>query len=194
MRLQIPILALMLSLTILMTLPGSYTNVRAVNQNGPTSWSPFGPQTPQLIIHFYSDFGVMFSAFAGGQIDITDWPIQTSTDHTNFCGNADMFCSASQGEFGGFMVEINSHPKFMGTALRLPRTTLPASFTAGTTSSACAVGSGSLTITLRNQEAGATVTDANNTLTVTHTSGFPSATMRDLGDPLAPSGQYRTPC
>ena len=36
--------------------------------------------------------------------------------------------------------------------------------------------------------------DANNTLTATHTSGFPSATIRDLGDPNAPSGTYQTPC
>src|SRR6266567_333803 len=194
MRLQTPILALMLSLTMLMTLPGSYTHVRAVNQSGPTSWSPFGPQTPQLIIHFYSDFDAMFRAFAAGSVDITDWPIQSSTDFNSFCGNADLFCTSSQGEFGGFMAEINGHPNFMGTPLRAPRTTIPASFTAGTTSAACAVGSGSLTITLRNQEQGATVTDGNNTLTVTHTSGFPSATVRDSGDPLAPSGRYQTPC
>ncbi len=184
----------MLSLTMLMTLPGTYTSVRAVNQSGPTPWSPFGPQTPQLIIHFYSDFDAMFRAFAAGSVDITDWPIQSSTDFNSFCGNADMFCSSAQAEFGGFMAEINGHPKFMGTALRAPRTTIPASFTAGTTSAACAVGSGSLTITLRNQEAGATVIDANNTLTATHTSGFPSATIRDLGDPNAPSGTYQTPC
>src|SRR5713101_6507099 len=102
MQVKTPVLVLMLSLTMLMALPGTYTNVRAVDQSGPTPWSPFGPQTPQLIIHFYSDFGAMFSAFAGGQIDITDWPIETSSDFTAFCGNADMFCTSRAGGLSAF--------------------------------------------------------------------------------------------
>ena len=112
----------MLSLTLLMALPGTYTSVRAVNQSGPTRYSPFGPFTQQLIIHYYSDFDVMFSNFASGQIDVSDWPLQSSTDISNFCGNANFWCTSAQPELGYFGQEINSHTPFMGKALTIPRT------------------------------------------------------------------------
>src|SRR5436853_1872813 len=146
-----PIIVLMLSLTMLMALPGTYTAVRAVNQNGPLRSSPFGPFTQQLIVHYYSDFDVMFSNFAAGQIDISDWPLQSSTDITNFCSNPNFFCFSAQPELGYFGLEINSHPVFMGKALVAPRTISAASFTTTATGTACGTGSGSLSVTLRNQ-------------------------------------------
>src|SRR5437867_1629339 len=189
-----PIIVLMLSLTLLMALPGTYTSVRAVNQSGPTRYSPFGPFTQQLIIHYYSDFDVMFSNFASGQIDVSDWPLQSSTDISNFCGNANFFCLGAQPELGYFGEEINSHPPFMGKALTTPRTVSPASFTVTSTGTACGVGSGSLAVTLRNQETGSTVLDSLNTLTVRNQpSGSPSATVSDSGG-SSPNGVYNVPC
>jgi len=184
----------MLSLTVLMALPGTYTSVRAVNQSGPTRYSPFGPFTQQLILHYYSDFDVMFSNFASGQIDVSDWPLQSSTDISNFCGNANFFCLGAQPELGYFGQEINSHPPFMGKALTTPRTVSPASFTVTSTGTACGVGSGSLAVTLRNQETGSTVLDSLNTLTVRNQpSGSPSATVSDSGG-SSPNGVYNVPC
>ncbi|TMI28378.1 hypothetical protein E6H36_00910 [Candidatus Bathyarchaeota archaeon] len=57
MRLQLPTLVLMLSLTFLMALPSpTITSVKAVPQAGQTAWSPFGPNSDRMLIKFYSDF------------------------------------------------------------------------------------------------------------------------------------------
>src|SRR5690348_3665247 len=123
MRLTTPILVLMLSLTLLMALPGTYNQVRAINQGGPLRFLPFGPFTQQLIIHAYSDFDVMFSHFQLGEIDVSDWQLQSQNAISTFCSNADFFCTKAQPELGYFGVDVNSFPAFMGIPLLGPRTT-----------------------------------------------------------------------
>ena len=184
----------MLSLTLLMALPGTYNQVRAINQSGPTRFSAYGPFTQQLIMHFYSDFDVMFSHFQLGEIDVSDWPLQSSSDITTFCGNADFFCTGPQAELGYFGVDVNSFPAFMGIALQVPRTTTPASFTTTGTAAGCSAGFGSLSITLRNQETGSNILDTLSTLTAANQpSGSPSVTVSDSGG-ATPNGVYTIPC
>src|SRR6266699_3130749 len=109
MRITIPILVLMLSLSLLMTLPGTYTGVRAQNQSGPTKFAPFGPFTQQMIIHYYSDFDVMFQHFLNGEIDISDWQLQSPTDVGTFCSNPDFWCTSAEESLGYFgLVEYYS--------------------------------------------------------------------------------------
>src|SRR5215831_8472007 len=110
----------MLSLSMLMVLPGTLTPARAVMQNLPLRFSPYGPFTQQMIIHFYSDFSVMFQHFQLGEIDISDWPLQSTNDINSFCTSPDIYCTAAQPELGYFGQEINSHTPFMGIALTQP--------------------------------------------------------------------------
>src|SRR5213594_2895538 len=147
-----------------MLLPGTYAPVRALHQTV-TRFSPFGPFTQQLIIHFYSDFDVMFQHFQLGEIDISDFPLLSQNLINTFCNNADFFCTNPQPELGYFGEAINSHPPFMGIALRQNRTTTPASFTTTSAAAGCGTGFGSLIITLRNQETSTTVLDPLNTVT-----------------------------
>jgi hypothetical protein len=184
----------MLSLTLLMTLPGTYTGVRASNQVGPTKFAPFGPFTQQMIIHYYSDFGVMFQHFLNGEIDISDWQLQSTADVNTFCTNADFFCTSQEESLGYFGNDINSHTPFMGIALQTARTTVPPSFTTSSSVAGCSTGFGSLSITLQNQESGSTVLDSLNTLTASNQpSGSPSATVSDSGG-ATPNGVYNIPC
>ncbi len=177
-----------------MVLPGTYTRVRAVNQSGPTRFAPFGPFTQQMIIHFYSDFTTMFQHFQLGDIDISDWPLQSNNAINNLCTNPDFYCTSPTPELGWFGLELNSHPQFMGVALTQLRTTIPASFTTTLAAAACSTGFGSLSITLRNQETGATVLDSLNTLTAaSQPSGSPSVTVSDSGG-SNPNGLYVVPC
>src|SRR2546427_7740125 len=177
-----------------MVLPGTYTPVRAINQTNPLRFSPFGPFTPQMIIHFYSDFSVMFQHFQLGEIDISEWPLQSSTDVGTFCSNPDFYCTTPTQEQGYFGLEINSHTPFMGIGLTQPRTVSPASFATTSMSPGCSTGFGSLSITLRNQETGATVLDSLSTLTLANQpSGSPSVIVSDSGG-SAPNGVYTVPC
>jgi len=187
-------LAIVLSLSVLMVLPGTYTPVRAINQTNPLRFSPFGPFTQQMIIHFYSDFTVMFQHFQLGEIDISDWPLQSSADISTFCSNADFFCTSPQPQLGYFGQELNSHTPFMGIALTQARTTSPPSYTTTSTTSGCGSGFGSLTVTVRNQETNLIVLDPLNTLTVANQpSGSPSAAVSDSGG-STPNGVYNVPC
>ena len=177
-----------------MVLPGTYTPVRAINQTNPLRFSPFGPFTQQMIIHFYSDFTVMFQHFQLGEIDISDWPLQSSADISTFCSNADFFCTSPQPQLGYFGQELNSHTPFMGIALTQARTTSPPSYTTTSTAAGCSSGFGSLTVTVRNQETSSIVLDSLNALTVANQpSGSPSATVSDSGG-STPNGVYNIPC
>jgi hypothetical protein len=147
-----------------------------------------------MIIHYYSDFTIMFQHFLNGEIDISDWQLQSSADVASFCGNPDFFCTTPQPQLGIFQQEINSHPLFMGIALTQPRTTTPPSFTTASSVAGCSTGFGSLSITLRNQETSSTVLDSSNTLTASNQpSGSPSATVSDSGG-ANPIGVYNVPC
>src|SRR5438093_1395083 len=177
-----------------MVLPGTYTPVRAVNQNGPTRFSPFGPFTQQMIIHFYSDFDPALSAFQQGQIDISDWTLQSTSQINTFCSNPDFYCTSPTGPGGYFGLMINNHPSFMGIPLLQPRTVGPVSFTTTNTTPGCSTGFGSLQITLRNQETAATILDFLNILTVRNQpSGSPSVMVSDSGG-SSPNGVYKVPC
>ena len=175
-------------------MPGTNPAVRGLNQTGPTRFSPFGPFTQQMIIHYYSDFDVMFQHFLNGDIDISDWNLESPTQVNTFCSNPDFYCTSPQDELGYFGLEINNHPPFMGIALTQPRTTAPPTFTIMSSATGCGTGFGSLSITLRNQETGTTVLDLLNTITVRNQpSGSPSATVSDSGG-STPNGVYNLPC
>jgi hypothetical protein len=155
---------------------------------------PYGPFTQQLIIHAYSDFDVMFSHFQLGEIDISDWPLQSQNAISTFCGNPDFFCTKAQAELGYFGVDVNSFPAFMGIPLLGPRTTTPATYATTGTAAGCSTGFGSLSITLVNKETGSTVLDTLSTLTAANQpSGSPSVTVSDSGG-STPNGVYVVPC
>ena len=200
MQAKTPILVLMLSLTMLMALPGTSTNVRGLTTSSPTNWSPFGPATQNLLITSYGDFPPMFSAFQSGQVDITDWPMERADLNPvgGFCDSAahpDYVCTGPTAEFGIFQLDINSHPSVMGVPLQVARTTVTPSATTGASAAACSTGFGSLTVNLQNQETGnSAIQDAFNTITAANQpSGSPSATVSDSGNPN-PTGTYQTPC
>ncbi len=177
-----------------MTMPGTYPAVRAANQNGPTRFAPFGPFTQQMIIHYYSDFDLMFQHFLNGEIDISDWQLQSPADVSTFCSNPDFWCTSAEESLGYFGLELNSHTPFMGIPLVQNRMTTPPSFTTTSTVASCSVGFGSLSITIRNQEMGSTVLDSLNILTASNQpSGSPSATVSDSGG-ATPNGVYNVPC
>jgi hypothetical protein len=147
-----------------------------------------------MIIHYYSDFNVMFQHFLNGEIDISDWPLQSQNDINTFCSNADLFCTSAQESLGYFGLELNSHSPFMGMPLTTSRTVSPPSFTPTTTVGGCVAGFGSLSITLRNQETGSTVLDPLNTLLAYNLpSDSPAQTVSDSGG-AAPNGIYNVPC
>ncbi len=184
----------MLCLSMLMVLPGTYSPVRGALQSGPTTFAPFGPFTQQMIIHYYSDFDVMFQHFLNGEIDISDWQLQSSADIASFCSNPDFYCTTPQESLGIFQQEINSYTPFMGISLTATRTVTTPTFTTTSSIAGCSTGFGSLSITLRNQETGSTILDSLNTLTASNQpSGSPSATVSDLGG-ATPTGVYSIPC
>ena len=179
---------------MLMVLPGTYSPVRGAPQSGPTKFAPFGPFTQQMIIHYYSDFNIMFQHFQNGEIDISDWPLQSSSDIGTFCNNTDLYCTTAQAELGIFQQEINSHTPFMGIPLFQARTVSPATFVTTSTAVACSIGFGSLSISLFNLENNTLVKDSLNTLTASNQpSGTPSATVSDSGG-STPNGVYIVPC
>jgi len=205
-RTSTPILGLILSLAILMTVPSVVIlpRVYGSSQSGNTRWSPFGPQEQSLIITVYGDFQAMFNAFTLGQIDITDWPLEPMNLSPNCSGNGcfcdsnanpDIFCTTPSSDTGIFDLQINSLFSVMGIPFTTPRTVSPASATLGSTTSACSTGFGSLTITLENQETGnSIIKDQYNSLTASNQpSGSPSSTVSDSGG-LSPNGIYHVPC
>src|SRR6267143_82030 len=187
----------LLTLAFLMSMP-TYIQVHGVTQNPTqkTSWSPFGPATPNLVIHDYSDFTTMFTAFSNGQIDITDWPIR-APDLSNFCNNADIWCSAQDPEFGIFQADINNHAPFLGKALQTARPALSGSVAnvVSGTSSVCSNGNGQLTLSVINVENNTQLfKDSLNTITIVNQpSGTPSTFASDLGG-STPTGSYKFPC
>ncbi len=196
MRSNSAVLSLVLSLIILASFPNIFVaRVQATSQNGPTPWSPFGPWQRNLTMTVYADYNTMFQAFRNGQIDITDFPIQTGSDLSSFQSNPDFFVTSPASASGHVVdLEINSHPNFMGTALTSSRSTVPASWTTGASGPACSTGFGLLTITLLNQEVAQIVKDPLNTVTASNQpSGFPSTTVSDQGG-STPTGVYQTPC
>src|SRR3989442_603078 len=180
-----------------MSMP-TYIQVHGVNQNPAqkTSWSPFGPATPNLIIHDYSDFNTMFTAFSNGQIDITDWPIR-APDLNSFCSNVDIWCSSPDPEFGIFQADINNHAPFLGKTMEVARPSLVGSLTnvVSRSSSACSNGNGQLTLNVVNIENNTqTFKDSLNTITIgNQPSGTPSTAVTDQGG-LNPTGIYKFPC
>lgn len=161
---------------------------------GQSYWSPFGPATPNLIIHDYSDPRTMFAAFQNGQVDVTDWPIR-SQDMTSFCTNPDIWCSGSETEFGISQADINNHAPFLGTAMQTARPSLTGSVVVSGTSTACSTGFGQLTLTVVNIEDGNQLfKDSVNQITIANQpSGIPSLTENDEGG-ASPTGTYVFPC
>src|SRR4029077_16324051 len=146
-----------------------------------------------MIITVYSDFTSMFNAFAGGQIDITDWPVQPS-DLSGFQSNPDFFVSSPTSDFGIFQTDLNHHNAFMGIAQHTNRTVLPATISSTTTGAGCSTGFGRLNVILQNQEAGnSLILDSLNQVRATHISGSPSMSVLDSGG-SPPTGVYKIPC
>src|SRR3989442_598151 len=180
-----------------MTMP-TYIPVHAATQDVTrlTNWSPFGPATPNLIIHDYSDFSTMFSAFQSGQVDITDWPIQPPSI-TSFCTNPDIWCSPSEPELGIFQLDVNNHAPFLGQTMQAVRPSLVGSVSniVSNPSNACANGLGQLTLSVANVENNTQpFKDPLNTITMSNQpSRNPSVTVSDSGGSSS-TGTYRFPC
>lgn len=124
MRNKSPILALiLLTLTMLMALPSPLLVPRvnaAVQAGQPTTWSPYGARTEQLLMTIYGDFQAMFTAFIGGEIDITDWPVQEG-DENAFATNPDMYLTDGQAEFGIFEEDVNHGNSIFGVSMQTNR-------------------------------------------------------------------------
>jgi len=180
-----------------MSMPTS-VSVHAITQSSTqkTSWSPFGPATPNLIIHDYSDFNTMFTAFSNGQIDVTDWPIR-APDLASFCANTDIWCSSQDPEFGIFQLDINNHAPFLGKTMETTRPSLVGSVTnvASGSSNACSAGNGQLTLNVVNLENNTqTFKDSLNSIAIANQpSGTPSIAANDQGG-SSPTGTYKFPC
>src|SRR3989449_10820125 len=189
--------AVMLTLTLLMVMP-TYVKVHAVTQNpaSPTAWSPFGPATPILLMHDYSDSSIMFNAFASGQVDITDWPIRAS-DLGPFCTSSDIWCSAPDPELGVSQLDVNNHAPFMGQTMETTRPTLVGSVTNVVlgSSSACANGSGQLTLNVVNVENNTQpFKDSSNTIGIANQpSGTPASPPTNDQGGSTPTGTYVFP-
>lgn len=187
-------LAVVLSLTLIATLPTTIAQVHTATQSPPTNWSPFGPREQNLVITVYGDFQTMFNAFASGNIDITDWPLEPTS--MSLCSNPDSYCTSPTGSLQLFDLEINHFTPFLGIELQSSRTPPPPTVLLPvSTAPACSVGFGQLTVHLQNQENGnATVLDSLNKLTILNQpSGSPSATVNDAGG-STPMGTYSFPC
>jgi hypothetical protein len=209
MRFRTTAIVLVLALTILTALPGSYIKrVHAVDQLVvPTTWSPFGPATDTLIMQFYSDFSTTFSHFQTGEIDITDWPAFNTnilcnlpaTDPTCYHTNSDMFLGAQQSEYGIFQLDINKHSGLFGVPELTSRVIPTASLGTPTTATGCSTGFGSLTVTLFNTETGKVVTQDSSSLSSLNNitiSGAQTFTTMDQGARATgvANGVYVFPC
>ena len=204
-------LAVVLTLGLSMMLPSSFSGislVHAFNQdpNTPTTFLPFGPEVDQVVFQYYSDFSTMFNAFAtggSGGLDITDWPLFASDSGINIqpgslCDpslHPDFYCSAPSTNFGLFQLDINHDRAFLGVNQLQPRTTLSVHVTQGSSTSACSVGLGSITVQLHNQETSAidALFDVNNmTLTQVLSGGLLGGTTTVGG--TGKHGLYSFPC
>ena len=208
MRLQTPVIVLVLAITILTALPGAYIrSVHAVDQLvTPTTWSPFGPATDTLVMQFYSDFSTTFQHFQSGEIDVTDWPafntnIQCTTTNDPNCYHTfpDFFLGTQTTEYGIFQLDINSHPALFGVSQLTARVKPAVSLGTPTSGTGCTPGFGSVTVTLFNTETGAIVTRDSaslpslNNMTI---SGPQTFTTMDSGAKAngTPNGVYVFPC
>ena len=164
---------LILSLTLLMGLSNIAVNkVHAVSiLPGTTTFNPFGPFQEQLIFTDYSDFSAMFTNFASGQIDITDWPVFSNL-LSGFQTNPDMAVTNSEPEFGMFQLDINSHWTWLGVANEITRVKGTTGLIGTPTpASGCVTSSGGfghLTVNLVNVELAGSpaILDPNNALTI----------------------------
>src|SRR5436309_53236 len=177
MRTRIPTLALILSLSLLTVLPGSYIGLNrahATNQNGPTSWLPFGPSTNGVLFQYDSDYRSMFNTFqtgGAGGIDLADWPM-FAADIMPLCIKADFFCSSPTIQNGLFELDVNHADPFLGVAQLGPRTVMAPSVAITPPVFGCSTGFASLTVTLENQETGnSQVVDPVNSMTMIFVSG-----------------------
>ncbi len=137
-RAKTPILVLILSLTVLSVLPSALTPARAVNQSGPTLWQPFGPYANRVLITVYADFAAMFTAFENGQIDLTDWQVESPVTQQTYGLNPDFFLTSAIDELGIFELDVNHHNSFMGVAQQENRVVDP--FTSPSTKQPTAAG------------------------------------------------------
>jgi hypothetical protein len=144
----------------------------AIVQNGPTTWSPFGPRTGTAILTIHGDSIATFNDFvtgrvpgAGGGLDITDWPV-SPTNEASFATNPDYFLAQVNDELGIYQLEINHNTPFLGVYLQQSRTyPTPFAIVKGATPG-CSSGTGQLIVTLRNlEEGGALIVDGANTIT-----------------------------
>jgi hypothetical protein len=193
---------LILSLTAAaITGSNNIPSAHALNQSGPSRWSPYGPQMNNMIISVYSDFNTMFNAFTTGQLDITDWPIQPANMGTGgFCdnnANPDFFCTSQTSDFGIFQLDINHHATFLGKNLFQTRTTTPPNIASATIGAnpVCSTGHGQLNVILQNQETGNSqiLDPLDQVRAVQSPSGSPSLTVSDSGG-SSPNGVYKIPC
>lgn len=208
MRFKIPVIALVLAITMLTALPGSFIrSSHAVDQLfQPTTWSPFGAATDTLVMQFYSDFSTTFQHFQSGEVDITDWPsfntnIQCTTTNDPNCYHTfpDFLLGSQTTEYGIFQLDINAHPALLGVSQLTARAKPVVSLGTPTSAAGCSAGFGSVTVTLFNTETGAIVTQDSsslpslNNMTITGPQTF---TTMDAGAKAngVPTGVYQFPC
>ena len=100
-----------------MAIPGPIVpQARAVDQVGPTPWQPFGSYADRVLITVYADFQAMFTAFEAGEVDLTDWPIESLSQQAAYSANPDMFLTTGIEEFGIFEMDFNHFTNFRGVS------------------------------------------------------------------------------
>ncbi len=183
------LVVVLLCLAFLMVTPGPVLpRAHAMIQNGLTTWSPYGPRTPNLELTVYSDFQPAIDAFKAGQSDITDEPILSVSDVNSFMANPDFFVTTPTPGIRPFALEINHQRDFLGVKQQENRTApTPGIIGLPATGPGCSMGFGRLVVNLVNQEqANAVIRDTMNKLVANGPQTF------SVADPAA-SGTYNVP-
>lgn len=111
--------SILLAIVILATLAGAFSITPVMAQ-------AYGPLTPNLLIHVYTDPDTEFEALGAGEIDITDWPMsKTWVDQFNQPGSGVEL--RSYAEIGHMEFDINNQK--WPTGVETPRTYDPATGT-----------------------------------------------------------------
>ncbi len=174
-----------------MVLPSPYLpKAHAVGQTLPTTWSPFGPRTKNLVATVYGDFTSMFTAFTQGLIDLPDWPIPPS-NIPSYLSNPDFFVTSPQPELSIFELDINHHAPFLGVSGLVTRTTTtPGIIGTPTATPGCSTLLSRLVVNLVNKEEGnSPIKDPLNKVIA---SGPQTFTVTDSGG-SNPNGTYVLP-